>query len=250
MTSPQLAVLRHRLTEIRAHILELERRAKSAQSATEKADAELLASFHRSAERNAANEIQLYDLVNKIASLTQACANPERFVTKAPPPPHIIGDRVTRRVVPPREELIEWKRAELRSELQKVKARKSDLETVIARWHKQELSQWEKILKEIEDRLPGYGLAGAMGSSRRYKPLTPNRAGKKPSPDVAKRRTIVRANLAAPNKTLCRHFDAHNIPWSGDDEGDFPGWVRGLASKRYGSKIQTMISKDKKPARS
>lgn len=249
MTSPQFALLRSQLTELRARIQESERRMTTARSATEKADAELLTSFYRAAEQQAANEIELYSLTNgEIARLERACANPDRFVSKAPPPPTDILNWTPPRMVPPREQLIAWKRVGLESELRKAKARKSELERTGARWKRQELPEWERVTNISKGRLKGLNLGKGINKSQRATSAPSTRVGRSADPNVGARRTIVRDNLACPANALCKRFDADGISWS-SDKGDFPGWVKGLRDRKYGSRIRTIIAKDKMAAR-
>jgi len=77
--------------------------------------------------------------------------------------------------------------------------------------------------------------------------LLSNPAGKKPDPEIAKRRAIVKANRSMPTAQICKRLDLDHVPPPQSWE-DFRGWAESLRSKKYGRQIRTMISKDKKAA--
>lgn len=146
MGSPQDAALRHRQSSIRSAIQFFETDLITL-SPVARPDIELLIKFFKDAEQTAKNEIELYGLTNGgIEARKQACAHPERYISKAPAPPtEISSNRGPQRPRPSHEELIAWKTAELEAEFRKAQARSSELKKTIEDWYLQAFPEWEKV---------------------------------------------------------------------------------------------------------
>lgn len=73
------------------------------------------------------------------------------------------------------------------------------------------------------------------------------RAGTNVNPEVAKRRTLVRSNPSIPAKEMCETFDRANVPLPPNWQGaGFQKWVRAYGDPNYKTRIEVIISKDRK----
>ena len=76
----------------------------------------------------------------------------------------------------------------------------------------------------------------------------PKRGMKKANPEVAKRRTIVARNLAFSHAELCARFDFENVLLPPSFEHT-TSWKDAYKKPEFRSRIQTIISKDRRLAR-
>jgi len=152
MGSPQDAAFRHRLNSIRAVIQSFEADLRTA-SPFGRPDIELLISFFKDAEKTAKSELELHELVHGgIEARERAFAHPERFITNAPAPPIDIFDRTPRRPRRSREERIASKRVELEADLEKAKARLSELQKLVSDWYLCAFPEWNAVTANARAR--------------------------------------------------------------------------------------------------
>jgi hypothetical protein len=74
-----------------------------------------------------------------------------------------------------------------------------------------------------------------------------SRSGANDDPEVAKRRSLARANRSVPAEEMCEIFDREHVPlplrWQG---AGFSSWVKAYENSNYRDRIDVLISKDKR----